>query len=65
MSCIIATNHASRDLTNRWYVHLAHNLAVGAALCRAFRLGGKYADDLWDVDAHTSMWRPGCGRRAP
>lgn len=60
----------------RWRLDkLAHNLAIGAALCRAFELGGKYADDLWAVDdldwpserreARAKLWRPGCGRQAP
>jgi hypothetical protein len=47
-----------------WQERLAHNLAVAAALCRSFTLGGKYADDLWDVDMHGRLWRPGCGRSA-
>jgi hypothetical protein len=34
---------------------LVHNLAIGAALCRAFRSGSMHA---W-------RWEPGCGREAP
>lgn len=44
---------------------LAHNLAVAGGLCASFNLGCRYADDLWDVDAHSRRWRPGCRRPAP
>lgn len=44
---------------------LAHNLAIGAALCRAFELGARYADDLWRWDERPPLWHPGCGRSAP
>jgi hypothetical protein len=48
-----------------WLATLVHNIAVAGAMCRAFTLGSKYADDLWDVDMIGKHWRPGCGRTAP
>ena len=57
--------------------HLARNLSVAGALCRAFRLG---SEDGWDEAIHTEdpvneprrdvarhpyLWWPGCGRSAP
>lgn len=36
---------------------LAHNLAIGAALCRAWQIGGNLVDD-WEA---SSRWSPGCG----
>ena len=42
---------------------LARCLRDAAACERAFSLGVKYADDLWDVDG--KRWRSGSLRRAP
>lgn len=53
---------------------LAHNIAIGAALCRAYDLGenprdlgpGKHiplsSGVAWIPDG---VWRPGCGKAAP
>lgn len=44
---------------------LAHNLAIGGALCRAFVMGLEWADAanvMFDV---RNAWRPGCGWSAP
>ena len=45
-------------------VVLAHNLAIGAALCRAFRLGHdpKHGGCWLDF---CDGWQPGCGSPAP
>lgn len=44
---------------------LAHNLAIGAGLCRAFNLGG-CLDEVSGADWITIMrWTPGCGKPAP
>ncbi len=38
------------------------SLLWAATLCASFRLGEEHADNLWDVDKHHRLWRPGCGR---
>ena len=42
---------------------LSYNLAIGAALCRAFWLGD--VNGLFYMDESRNTWRPGCGRSAP
>lgn len=48
---------------------LAGNLAIGAALCRAHRLGVKYGIEhmvtSWNGGGWTYPFEPGCGRSAP
>ncbi len=50
---------------------LAHNLSTGAALCRAFELGGaqELRNQFWfakDKDRRFGAdWSPGCQRSAP
>jgi hypothetical protein len=48
-------------------IALVTNLIEAGALCRSFHLGGKYSDDLWDVERWNGqrLWKPGCGRPAP
>jgi hypothetical protein len=50
----------------RWRLVLAHNLAIGAALCRAFALGEYFERDTaiggWRL---ATRWAPGCQRSAP
>ena len=42
------------------------NLAIGAALCRAFTLGARRGFDVGAFMAHVSdEWFTGCGRSAP
>ncbi len=52
-----------------WLATLAHNLAIGAALCRAFRLGrewqAEYLTASWNGGGWTYPFEPGCGRSAP
>jgi hypothetical protein len=55
---------------------LAHNLAIGAALCRAWETGCDFGSRESDIvnssvtiesenRALAELWRPGCGRGAP
>ncbi len=48
---------------------LATNLAIAAALCRAFNLGGAYHVERYMADWNGGGWTypfsPGCGREAP
>lgn len=48
-----------------WEWTLVHNVAIAGALTKSFALGRCYSDDLWDVEQHGKLWRPGCGRSAP
>lgn len=58
-------------LIARTLATLAANLAIGAALCRAFALGGEFrvwmSDrmDGWYDDDDEPPWSDGCGRSAP
>ena len=52
--------------------NLASNLAIGAALCRAFQLGCNYEYALQCAEgrykrraARVTEWKPGCGKEAP
>lgn len=49
-------------LVNATLATLAHNLAIGAALCRAYRYGA--LNGSADVLGR-GWWWPGCGKRAP
>jgi hypothetical protein len=42
---------------------LAHNIAIGAALCEADRLGYRRCSQNWDECEPD--WAPGCQRPAP
>lgn len=49
---------------------LSDNLAIAAALCRSFELGGSHASNsAWERQdnkyADRNPWRPGCGLPAP
>jgi hypothetical protein len=50
---------------------LGHNLRIAAALCRAFRLGHRYGDDMWELtnagiyNPAAFTFHPGCGYGAP
>lgn len=50
-----------------WPSRLAHNLAIGAALCQAFADGLVEAEDHRLYHEHgyrtRGCWSPGCGRR--
>jgi hypothetical protein len=46
-----------------WLHTLAHNLAIGAALCRAFLLG--HNTGWTGLGTDDCDWHPGCGRQAP
>lgn len=51
-----------------WHVlaTLAHNLAVGGALCRAFKLGDRHGLYTTDPYFYTPPWRPNVdGKAAP
>jgi hypothetical protein len=43
---------------------LAHSLAIAAALCEAWLLGGNLVEPYERYQA-ASRWSPGCGRSAP
>lgn len=62
---IDATIHgdANRARASLWC--LAHNLAIGGALCRAFHIGWTSYYERSEVGLSAPFWRPGCGRRAP
>ncbi len=46
--------------TDKRLATLAHNLAIGGALCRAHRQGVE-----WHHTVPELRWDPGCGRSAP
>ena len=53
-----------------WPSILAHNVEIGAALCRADRNGSsRGSNQVWarsdNKYADPDPWQPGCGRAAP
>lgn len=48
-----------------WLRTLSHNLAIGAALVRAFKLGDEHGAWVENPYPDAKPWWPGCGRSAP
>ena len=59
----MSTPHYSCDL-HQSLRRLAANLAIGAALCRAHKLG-THCGSTWAAGSDVHGWTPGCRRSAP